>query len=138
MQRKQKKRPVRQIDEDDEVFQSDIEELQVDSQSQKVQMNFGDLEPDINEIRPNQQVNQHQVQETNSRFFSIEEVGDLIKSRRNLIYMLRLSGLFIRFLLATRQDVHIEISQRCFSKTKIAHESLRDHRHSRNPTHSRN
>ena len=73
MQRKQKKRPVRQIDEDDEVFQSDIEELQVDSQSQRVQMNFGDLEPDINEIRPNQQVNQHQVQETNSRFFSMRK-----------------------------------------------------------------
>ena len=35
------------------------------------------------------------------RFFSVNQVGDLIKSRKNLVYMFRLSGEFIRVLPPT-------------------------------------
>ena len=72
------------------------------------------------------------------RFFSTEEVGDLLRSRKNLIYMFRLSGELTRFLLATRQDVYLDLLKRRLGQQKMPHESLPDRQNTRNPKNPRN
>ena len=43
------------------------------------------------------------------RYFGVEEVGDLLKSRKNLVYMFRLSGCITRILSSSRQDVYSDL-----------------------------
>ena len=98
-----------QADEEEEIYHTETEELGNERESQKSRIVVVNPNTNIPEDRANRQMDEPQVERNGTRLFSIEEVGDLIKSRRNLVYMFRFSGIFIRFLLATRQDVFIEV-----------------------------
>ena len=47
------------------------------------------------------------------RNFTVGEIGEVLKSKDNLIYLFQISGRFIRFLLAPQEYVHARISEGC-------------------------
>ena len=86
-------------DEGEQIYQEDQASLNDDEK--------------IHEEKRNENQNVHIADESDIRFFSVDEVGDLLKSRKNLIYMFRLSNYLTRLLFATRQNVHSYIPERC-------------------------
>ena len=52
----------------------------------------------------------------NNKSFTLEEVEDILKSRKNLVYLFRLSGFIIRILSPTRQNVNIRFFKRRFKR----------------------
>ena len=63
------------------------------------------------------------AEQTNVRL-STDEIGDVIKSQKNLIYLFKLSGLITRVLPASEGHVHVDIFEgRPFGK-KEADQSL--------------
>ena len=76
--------------------------------------NATDQDRDV--VLPEEQVHQrigHDVSEDDEnndvRYFDVDEIGDLLKSRKNLIYVFRLSDFVRRILPSFRQNVHIDI-----------------------------
>lgn len=57
-----------------------------------------DEEQTVENGRANENQNNNIEDQNELRFFSVDEVGDLLKSRKNLIYMFRLSCYLISLL----------------------------------------
>jgi hypothetical protein len=51
------------------------------------------------------------------RKFSTEEIGDMIKSKRNLIYLFKVSGKFIRLLSSFEGHVHSRVFEGRIERT---------------------
>ena len=54
--------------------------------------------------------------------FTVGEVGDILKSKENLIYLFQISGLIMRFLFAAEEYVHAHISEGCLDVSEETHD----------------
>ena len=60
-----------------------------------------EVQEEIQEEARDRQQSEMMSEGNEIRLFSVNEVGDLLKSRKNLVYMFRISGELTRFLLST-------------------------------------
>jgi uncharacterized protein YjgD (DUF1641 family) len=51
--------------------------------------------------------------EITTKTFTLEEVEDIIKSRKNIVYLFKLSGLLKRLLSAAEPNVNAKIFEGC-------------------------
>ncbi len=61
--------------------------------------------------------------EITTRTFTLEEVEDIIKSRKNLVYLFKLSGLLKRLLPAAGPNVNAKIFERSAERQKATDEN---------------